>query len=291
MLMVLLGGIELKLPKVSMFELERKTKNSKNDIQLKIVNNYHLFNTIKNFLYIMVVISFTGLLSVLVVGPKAYFISLGGVYVAYLISRVKYVRYFANKLTHKIQHKILYFINKHHKVLTYFILQKANEPDVKISSAQELGHIVKERADFLSEEQKKIIANGVNFYDTKVSAVMIERSQISTLKGSEVLGPVVLDKLYKSNQEYTLVIGKNIDEVKGVLFLKDLMQIESGGNSTKTAIKAARKPVQYIRGNATLGEALKAMLKSGDYSLVVVDKDDNTVGLVTLALVIGKLVA
>ncbi len=159
-----------------------------------------------------------------------------------------------------------------------------------ISSTEELKDIIENDGDFLTVEQKKIILGGLNFYGTPVTKYTIKKSDIQTVKGSEILGPVVLDRLYQANQEYVLVIGKNIDEVKGVLSMQDQLVVDSDAEKTQTAIKAAKKPPHYIAEDLTIGNALDMMLNERTDVLVVIDKKQNTVGLLTLKAVLDSLV-
>ena len=217
-------------------------------------------------------------------GFNGYALTLATIYIAYLLSTVSMIQSGSRALTKKIQKKIISFLDKHHKTIKYFIKKPKEEPLPTISSNEELGEIISTKGDFLSADQKKLITNGLSFFDKPVKELMIKRPGIVSIKGSEILGPLTLDKLYQSRQDYALVIGKNIDEVKGVLPLNELLIVESDSSTTKTAIKSAKKPAYYILQSSSLGDTLKAMLKDDNEILVVTDKNNNTVGLVTLRM-------
>lgn len=283
--MVILSSTKLQKPAMSVFEIKRRGDKK----ELLILNNYQIFNTLGGFVYTIMAVTFTVFCIMLIPDIRGYFLALGLIYVAYLLSNIKYIRKTCERITARIQNKILIFIDNHRKFFHYFVINSDSSDAIVISSSEELENIIESSKETLSDQQRRIIAGSLSFYHKTVKQYMTNRDKVMTVKGSEILGPLVLDKLYKSHQDYALVIGKNIDEVKGILPLKDLLMVEADNDNTKTAMKAAKKPPCYIMQNAFLGEALALMLDNDVNVLVVTDKNKNTTGVITLKSILNLL--
>lgn len=286
-LLVILSSIAIDRPNISAFELKRRAKD---DEVLLTLKNYQLFNSIISFVYVLTIISLTVLTLQLKPGLNGYLLTLALVYIAYLISSIKYIKETLASLFQPVQKRIMVFIDSKHKLINYFVFAKKESSTPRISSSEELENVISTDKDILSAEQKRLVLNGLKFYQKTAKQVMIKRSDIMTVKGSEVMGPLTLDKLYKSKQDFALVIGKNIDEVKGVLSLQELLTVEADSDTTKTAIKMAKTPPYYISQELTLGESLDEMLENKTDTLIVTDKNQNTTGLITIEILLGALV-
>ena len=286
--LVVLSATNLKRPNISIFEQKKRQKTDKDILAIK---NYKLYNAIKNILYVIIATVIVVVTMALIPGFKGFVSALAIIYIAYLFSKINYIQKVFQTLFAKPQEKILLFINKNHKWLNYFVLEENDSNDLPaISSEEELEYVLNEKSDFLSSEKKSILLKGLSFNDKTVKQIMVRRPDIVTIKGSELLGPLTLDKLYKSNQDYVLVIGKNIDEVKGFLPLNELLTIESGESSSETAIKAAKKPPYFVSQSSSLKVALEKMMNENQTVLVVTDKNDNTVGLLTLKMLLQEII-
>lgn len=288
-LLVVLGSIKIRHPNISSFEIERLKKSNKDDDKILILYNYQFFNSAVGLAYVAIVISFTALMLYLLPALQAYMATLALVYISYLLSKINFIRLVSVSLTRKLQNKMLKSMNDKHHILNYFLPQPDGSFKIDISSADELQNIINSGAEFLTTKQKNLIRNGLGFTETPVKDVMIKRPDLSTVKGTEVLGPLVLDKLYNSKQEYVLVIGKNVDEVKGTLALKDQLTVEADSKTTQTAIKAASKPPHYIKQDEMLEKALECMSENNTNVLIVIDENKKTMGIITLWMIVNFL--
>ena len=85
--------------------------------------------------------------------------------------------------------------------------------ELDVESREELLEIVKNAGDALSKDEKKLITNSLKFKDMKVADAMIPRTMIDSIGNDEVLGPIVLDGLYKTGHSRFPVIDGDIDHV------------------------------------------------------------------------------
>ena len=87
-----------------------------------------------------------------------------------------------------------------------------------------------------------------------------------------------------------LVIGDSLDDVRGVLDLRQLAeQISQGNMKANTPLYPYLNPAKMVLETSTLAELLP-LIRSGNPLLVVVDEHGGTEGLVTAADLTGEIV-
>jgi putative hemolysin len=118
------------------------------------------------------------------------------------------------------------------------------------------------------------------FDDKKVRDFMTPREEITYLKKSEMLGPLVLDELHKSGHSLLPVIAEDIDHVVGVLDLSDLMTLKA--RQSVTADKAMTSPAYCIAADQPLRQALQFFLTTHQRLILVISKSKRIIGLLTL---------
>ena len=127
--------------------------------------------------------------------------------------------------------------------------------ELDVESREELLEIVKNAGDALSKDEKKLITNSLKFKDMKVADAMIPRTMIDSIGKDEVLGPIVLDGLYKTGHSRFPVIDGDIDHVVGMLYVQDLVTIKTR-HHLFIVINQYRETV----GLLSLEDALEALL-------------------------------
>jgi gliding motility-associated protein GldE len=159
--------------------------------------------------------------------------------------------------------------------------QKTNFSVDHLSQALELTS-----TDETSHEEQKLLEGIVSFGNTDTKQVMSPRIDIFALEinapFSEIL-PKVIDKGYSRIPVYE----DNIDTIKGVLFVKDLIPyINSEDFDWKTLL---REPF-FVPENKKLDDLLKDFQSMKSHLAIVVDEYGGTSGLVSLEDVIEEIV-
>jgi gliding motility-associated protein GldE len=137
-----------------------------------------------------------------------------------------------------------------------------------------------------THEEQKLLEGIVSFGNTDTKQVMSPRIDIFALEidapFSEIL-PKVIDKGYSRIPVYE----DNIDNIKGVLFVKDLIPyINSEDFDWKTLL---REPF-FVPENKKLDDLLKDFQSMKSHLAIVVDEYGGTSGLVSLEDVIEEIV-
>lgn len=138
----------------------------------------------------------------------------------------------------------------------------------------------------LSKEERELIVAAMTFNERRVKDVMLKKSKMVMVDEDEVLGPLVLDKLYKSGYSHFPVRRKN-GEIIGVLHTESLNSLEI--KNTDTAKKYMDPQVYFVRNDYTLEQAMAAFLRTNCYFFIVVNKKAEVVGMTSFEELIKLL--
>lgn len=157
----------------------------------------------------------------------------------------------------------------------------------RFDSREELQRLIDQAGGVLSDDERKLIVNGLAFRDQRVESIMTPKNMISSIKKTEFLGPLVLSEIHELGHSRLPVIGEDIDHVVGVLHLRDLLSLDI--KRSVTAEKAMEAKVYYVRHDQTLEHALAAFLETRHHLFVVINEHRETVGILTLEDVMEAL--
>lgn len=159
--------------------------------------------------------------------------------------------------------------------------QKTNFSIDQLSQALELT-----ASDETSSEEQKILESIVSFGNTDTRQVMSPRIDIFALEIEEsfsVICPKIIEKGYSRIPVYR----DNIDQIEGVLFVKDLLpHINTNEFDWKSLL---REPF-FVPENKKLDNLLKDFQSMKSHLAIVVDEYGGTSGLVSLEDVIEEIV-
>ncbi len=131
----------------------------------------------------------------------------------------------------------------------------------------------------ISTEEKKILKNVLNFRDTKVSDIMIPRTDIVAIEQS-----ITLDELTKTliNEEHTRmpVYKDSLDNVVGFVHIKDMIPILV--NEKPFEIEKIIRELLVISPTMKNSDLLAKMRLSRVHMALILDEYGGTDGLVTL---------
>lgn len=138
----------------------------------------------------------------------------------------------------------------------------------------------------LGQRERHVIATIMNFPSVRVSKIMLPPSAITYVNDDEVLGPLVLDRLYKSGyQHFPVIDGRH--RIIGLIHTTALNSLEI--KQTNHAREILDPKVYYLREDYTLNQALAAFLRTNCYFFLVVDRFERIVGMLTYQMLIDYL--
>ena len=124
--------------------------------------------------------------------------------------------------------------------------------------------------DVLSQHERMMIVAVMEFKNRRVLDVMTPREKVTFVNVRDFLGPLMLDKLYKSGTSMFPVVDETGRQVVGTLSTDRLNSLEVRENDT--AEKYLDPRVVYLREDYSLEQALAAFYRTHCYFFVVVNK-------------------
>lgn len=138
----------------------------------------------------------------------------------------------------------------------------------------------------LNSRERHVIATIINFPNVKVADIMLPQSAITYVRDDEVLGPLTLDRLYRSGFQHFPVL--NYDrKIIGLIHTTALNNLEI--KETSKAIDLLDPNVYYLREDYTLNQALAAFLRTNCYFFLVIDHFERIVGMLTYQMIVDYL--
>ena len=140
----------------------------------------------------------------------------------------------------------------------------------------------------IKEEEKELINNVFEFNDITVSEIMRHRTEIFAVD-INISNEELLKELSKEEYRYSRipVYDETIDEIKGILYVKDVLK---NINKSNFKVKNVVKDVYFVSQNRLINEVFKELQKSKKQMAIVLDEYGGTAGLVTMEDILEELV-
>jgi len=185
-----------------------------------------------------------------------------------------------------ILNKILSPISIPLRGLTNFIQEKLGKQKTNFSIDHLSQALELTSTEDTSHEEQKLLEGIVSFGNTDTKQVMSPRIDIFAVEIEETFSDI-LPKIIEKGYSRIPVYEDNIDHIKGVLFIKDLIpHINSEVFDWKTLL---REPF-FVPENKKLDDLLKDFQSMKSHLAIVVDEYGGTSGLVSLEDVIEEIV-
>ena len=140
--------------------------------------------------------------------------------------------------------------------------------------------------DVLDQKGRTRIAAVMSFDDRIVADLMVDKSKMIFVKTRDLLGPLMLDKLYKSGFTNFPVVDSK-EHVKGVIHTEALNALEI--RETDRAEKYMNKTVSYLKTTDSLEFAVKEIERTNSYYFLVLDLSGELAGFFTAKMLLDYL--
>ncbi len=145
--------------------------------------------------------------------------------------------------------------------------------------------------DVLEEEDRELIHSIFEFNDTVIRELMVPRTDMVTIE-SEAHLDTAMTTFLRTGVSRVPVIGADIDEVVGVLYLRDVARLthEQTLDSASMAVAEIVRPALFFPESKKADDALRQMQLESNHLAMVVDEYGGIAGLVTMEDLIEELV-
>ena len=138
----------------------------------------------------------------------------------------------------------------------------------------------------ISSKDRDRIAAVMSFDERKVSELMVPKSKMVFVKNTDVLGPLILDKLFKSGFTNFPVVDSR-EHIKGIIHTEALNALEI--KDTDRADKYMDKSIYYLHANDSLKTAIEHIERDQSYYFLVQNNNGELVGFFTVQMLLNYL--
>ncbi|QJU53027.1 hemolysin family protein [Herbiconiux sp. KACC 21604] len=162
------------------------------------------------------------------------------------------------------------------------------------SSEEQLLSMVDEATELevLEEDDRELIHSILEFNDTVVREVMIPRTDMVTVDDDDTVGHGLGLFLSKGVSRMPVVVGGRVDDISGVLYLRDVARLsyERPAKLETTTVAELARPALLIPESKKVDDTLRQMQAESNHLAMVVDEYGGIAGLVTLEDLLEELV-
>lgn len=146
---------------------------------------------------------------------------------------------------------------------------------------------VGEEKGAIEEEERELINNVFEFNDKVVSEVMIHRTEIFAVDIKSNVSDI-LKEVDDFKYSRIPVYEDTIDDIKGILFTKDLIKFLKKQKDGK--VKNVMREAYFVSENKPINDLFKDLQKNKKQMAIVVDEYGGTSGIITMEDILEELV-
>ena len=148
---------------------------------------------------------------------------------------------------------------------------------------------VGEEKGIIEKEEREMINNVFEFNDIVVSEIMVPRTEIYAVDMNLSISKVIEEITNDTDFRYSRipVYDETIDEIKGVVYIKDILLSTKNKN---VKIKNLVKDAYYVPETKPVNELFEELRKNRLQIAIVVDEYGGTAGVVTMEDILEEIV-
>jgi CBS domain containing-hemolysin-like protein len=143
----------------------------------------------------------------------------------------------------------------------------------------------------VADDERRMIQSVFELGDTPAREVMVPRTEMVWIESDKTAGQAT-SLAVRSGHSRVPVIGENVDDIVGVVYLKDLVErtyySNNGGRDTK--VSEVMRPAVFVPDSKPLDALLREMQRDRNHMALLVDEYGAIAGLVTIEDVLEEIV-
>ncbi|KZB85429.1 hemolysin family protein [Amycolatopsis regifaucium] len=153
---------------------------------------------------------------------------------------------------------------------------------------RELVDLAQERG-VVEESEREMIHSVFELGDTVAREVMVPRTEIVWIEHEKTVRQALALAL-RTGFTRLPVIGESVDDIAGVVNIKDLMQAYMAEGGQQRRVEELMNPAGFVPDSKRLDELLKEMQVSHNHMAIAVDEYGGTAGLLTIEDILEEIV-
>lgn len=164
-----------------------------------------------------------------------------------------------------------------------------SEKDEEIVTEEEIKMMVDEGEEkgSIEENEKELINNVFEFNDITVSEIMTHRTEVYAIDIDTNVNDLI-EELDEYRYSRVPVYEDTVDEIKGILYLKDLLKYVKSKRTVK--LKSIIRPAYFVPRSKPINDLFKELQKNNNQMAIVLDEYGGTAGLITMEDILEELV-
>ena len=174
------------------------------------------------------------------------------------------------KLGRQLKLALMPLVNSIHLLFTPLSLPKVDEPE---------------------EFEQELLDSVEEFGETIVREIMVPRVDMATVSAESNLALAMTTFLSRGYSRLP-VIGKDIDDIRGVLYIKDVARIlhEKPDSMSSTLAESVARSAIFVPESKPVDDLLREMQTSSRHIAIIIDEYGGVAGLATMEDVIEEIV-
>lgn len=143
----------------------------------------------------------------------------------------------------------------------------------------------------LDNDALTIIEGALQINDQQVREILIPRSQVTAITLDQT-SDGYLPLIKETGHSRYPVVGENLDDVKGILLVKDLLPLLSQTQEQRDRfqLEDVLRPAMFIPESKRLNSLLKEFRDTHNHMAIVVDEYGGTAGIITIEDILEQIV-
>lgn len=175
------------------------------------------------------------------------------------------------------------------------LLRLLNRPfesrsDTSVTSLEEVVALAK-HARFVHQitaEQESIITQAAYLSEKVASDIMVPVEQITFLSSHQTLSSALVTAHMDPHTRFPVINNNARDDVQGYINFKELVY-RLRTNPSEPTLQGVIRPVRFVQADMPCQQILRAFVDEHEHMAIVRDKQDRTIGLITLEDVVEVL--
>ena len=165
--------------------------------------------------------------------------------------------------------------------------------DGPFTSEAELREMVDmaEASDLIEAGERKMIHSVFELGDTIVREVMVPRTEMVWIEADKTLRQG-LSLALRSGFSRIPVVGEDVDDVRGILYVKDVMRrtYDNPKADALELVESLMRPPTFCPDSKPVDDLLREMQRTHSHVVIVVDEFGGTAGLATIEDILEEIV-
>lgn len=161
-----------------------------------------------------------------------------------------------------------------------------NGPFASEIELREVVDMARERG-VVADDERRMIQSVFELGDTAARAVMVPRTEMVWIEADKSVAQA-MSLAVRSGHSRIPVIGENVDDILGVVYLKDLVPYADRGRSVR--VREVMRDAVFMPDSKALDDLLDEMQRRRNHMALLVDEYGGIAGLVTIEDVLEEIV-